>query len=200
MTSKEKKTWAPVKTPLNTCANEKHPPQRARKVINAMKKTVAKPLGLYLHIPFCASKCAYCDFYSFVPQDEEIQKHYVSAMLLQIEDFAPLCREYTVDSVFIGGGTPSILPPKLLNRLIDAVWRNFSLTDDVEITLEANPATVSYKNLRRLHRAGVSRLSMGLQSAHARSCRRWAGATPARILSAPSPRRGMRNLTTSIST
>lgn len=133
-----------------------------------MKKTAAKPLGLYIHIPFCASKCAYCDFYSFVPQDEDIQKHYVSALLLQMEDLAPLCREHAVDSVFIGGGTPSVLPQKLLSRVIDAVWRNFTLTDDVEITMEANPATVSYKNLRKLHRAGVSRLSMGLQSAHAR--------------------------------
>lgn len=133
-----------------------------------MKKSAAKPLGLYIHIPFCASKCAYCDFYSFVPQDEEIQKHYVSALQLQMEDFAPLCRDYAVDSVFIGGGTPTVLPPKLLHRLLNALWRNFSLTDDVEITMEANPATVDLKGLRKLHRAGVSRLSMGLQSAHSR--------------------------------
>jgi len=133
-----------------------------------MRKTDIKPLGLYIHIPFCASKCAYCDFYSFVPQDEEIQRHYVSALQLQMEDFAGDCRGYAVDSVFIGGGTPTVLPPKLLHRVIDAVWRNFSLTDDVEITLEANPATVDLKGLKKLHRAGISRLSMGLQSAHAR--------------------------------
>ena len=133
-----------------------------------MKKNATKPLGLYIHIPFCASKCAYCDFYSFVPQDEDIQKHYVAALQLQMEDYAGLCRDYAVDSVFIGGGTPSVLPQKLLHRVIDAVWRNFSLTDDVEITLEANPATVDLRGLRKLHRAGISRLSMGLQSAHAR--------------------------------
>ena len=133
-----------------------------------MKKSASKPLGLYIHIPFCASKCAYCDFYSFVPQDEEVQKHYAAALQLQMEDWAQACRGYAVDSVFIGGGTPTVLPSKLLHRVIDAVWRNFSLTDDVEITMEANPATVDLKGLKKLHRAGISRLSMGLQSAHAR--------------------------------
>ena len=133
-----------------------------------MKKSASKPLGLYIHIPFCASKCAYCDFYSFVPQDEEVQKHYVSALQLQMEDWSQACRGYAVDSVFIGGGTPTVLPPKYLHRVIDAVWRNFSLTDDVEITMEANPATVDLKGLKKLHKAGISRLSMGLQSAHAR--------------------------------
>lgn len=132
-----------------------------------MKKT-QKPLGLYIHVPFCASKCAYCDFYSFVPQDEEVQRHYAAALQLQMEDAAEACRAHTVDSVFIGGGTPTVLPPKLLHRVIDSVWRNFHLSEDVEITLEANPATVDYRGLKKLHRAGVSRLSMGLQSAHAR--------------------------------
>lgn len=133
-----------------------------------MKRSETKPLGLYVHIPFCASKCAYCDFYSFASRDEDLQKHYVSALQLQMEDWASVCRGYAVDSVFIGGGTPTVLPPKLLHRVIDAVWRNFSLTDDVEITLEANPATVDLRGLRKLHRAGVTRLSMGLQSAHDR--------------------------------
>lgn len=131
-----------------------------------MKKAEIKPLGLYVHIPFCASKCAYCDFYSFVPQDDAEQKRYVSALQLQMEDWASACRGYAVDSVFIGGGTPTVLPPKLLHRVIDSLWRNFSLTDDVEITVEANPATVDLRDLRKLHRAGVNRLSMGLQSVH----------------------------------
>lgn len=133
-----------------------------------MKKAEIKPLGLYVHIPFCASKCAYCDFYSFVPQDEAEQKRYVSALQLQMEDWASACRDYAVDSVFIGGGTPTVLPPKLLHRVIDSLWRYFPLTDDVEITVEANPATVDLRDLRKLHRAGVNRLSMGLQSVHDR--------------------------------
>ena len=112
-----------------------------------MKKADAKPLGLYVHIPFCASKCAYCDFYSFVPRDEAEQKRYVSALQLQMEDWASACRGY---------------------RVIDSLWRYFSLTDDVEITVEANPATVDLRDLRKLHRAGVNRLSMGLQSVHDR--------------------------------
>ncbi len=133
-----------------------------------MRRNNRKKLGLYVHIPFCAAKCAYCDFYSFVPQDEEIQRHYVAALQLQMEDFAPLCREYTVDSVFIGGGTPTLLPPKLLHRVLNTLWRNYSMTDDVEITMEANPATVDFKGLRKLYREGVSRLSMGLQTVHPR--------------------------------
>lgn len=132
-----------------------------------MKKKEIKPLGLYVHIPFCASKCRYCDFYSFVPQNEEEQKRYVSALLLQMQDWAEACRDHVVDSVFIGGGTPSVLPQKQLTRLVDGLWRNFSLADDVEITMEANPATIDYKGLRRMYKSGVNRLSMGMQSAHA---------------------------------
>ena len=125
-----------------------------------------KRLGLYLHIPFCRSKCAYCDFYSMVPRDEEMMSRYVNALIAHMQSYRQGTSEYFVDTVFIGGGTPTCLPPEELIRLIRAVKKNFHLTKGVEFTLEANPATVNTPLLKRLRRAGVNRLSMGLQSAN----------------------------------
>ena len=122
-------------------------------------------LGLYLHIPFCKSKCAYCDFYSFVPGDDGVCERYVHALIKHMETYKKSCDGYAPDTVFIGGGTPTALPIDLLIELIRAVKRNFALSKGVEFTVEANPATVSYKDMKRLRRAGVNRLSMGLQSA-----------------------------------
>ncbi|MBR0302527.1 MAG: radical SAM family heme chaperone HemW [Clostridia bacterium] len=122
-------------------------------------------LGLYFHIPFCKSKCAYCDFYSFVPHDDGVCERYVRALIKHIESYSKSCSDFAPDTVFIGGGTPTALPTDLLILLIRAIKKNFSLTKGVEFTLEANPATVTLKDLKRLRRAGVNRLSMGLQSA-----------------------------------
>ena len=130
-----------------------------------MQKLNRRRLGLYLHIPFCKSKCAYCDFYSFVPGDEGIYERYVNALITHMESYRQSCRDYAPDTVFIGGGTPTALPVDQLIRIITAVKRNFSLTKNVEFTLEANPATVTLSELKRLRRAGVNRLSLGLQSA-----------------------------------
>ena len=129
------------------------------------RKYSMRRLGLYFHIPFCKSKCAYCDFYSFTPSDEGTYERYVSALIRHMETYSASCRNYAPDTVFIGGGTPTALPNNLLLELIRAIKRNFSLTKGVEFTVEANPATVSLKELKRLRRAGVNRLSMGLQSA-----------------------------------
>ena len=123
-------------------------------------------LGLYLHIPFCRAKCAYCDFYSFVPKDEALMARYVDALILHMQSYRAGAKDYLPDTVFIGGGTPTALPIELLLRLIRAVKRNFTLAKGAEFTLEANPATVDVGMLRRLRRAGVNRLSMGLQSAN----------------------------------
>ena len=122
-------------------------------------------LGLYFHVPFCKSKCAYCDFYSFVPTGEGIYERYVRALIKHMEIYGKSCRDYAPDTVFIGGGTPTAMPVERLLELIGAIKRNFSLTKGVEFTVEANPATVSLKDMKRLRRAGVNRLSMGLQSA-----------------------------------
>ncbi len=121
-------------------------------------------LGLYLHIPFCRSKCDYCDFYSLAGQEDRMGD-YQQALLRQIADTAPRAKKQVVNSVYIGGGTPTWYGEKRLLELIGAVKKRFTLSKDVELTLEANPDSVDEKMLRRLRRAGVTRLSLGMQSA-----------------------------------
>ena len=121
-------------------------------------------LGLYLHIPFCRSKCDYCDFYSLAGQDDRMDD-YQRALIQHITETAPRTRKQVVNSVYIGGGTPTWYGEKRLLELLSTVRKRFTLSKDVEITLEANPDSVDLKLLRRLRRAGVNRLSMGMQSA-----------------------------------
>ncbi len=123
-----------------------------------------KTLGLYLHIPFCAKKCAYCDFYSFKPDDDKFMANYVSAMMLQMEDISASCRGRVIDTVYFGGGTPTMLPTNQFSRLMDSVRRNFKLKKDAEITVEANPGTVDRAYLKALRKLGINRLSIGMQS------------------------------------
>ena len=120
-------------------------------------------LGLYLHIPFCRSKCDYCDFYSLAGQDDRMDD-YQRALLQHIAETGPLARKQVVNSVYIGGGTPTWYGEKRLLELLAAVKKRFTLSKDAEITLEANPDSVDAKLLRHLRRAGVNRLSMGMQS------------------------------------
>ena len=121
-------------------------------------------LGLYLHIPFCRSKCDYCDFYSLAGQDD-IMDDYQKALLQHLAETAPRAKKQVVNSVYIGGGTPTWYGEKRLLELLQAVKKGFDLSRDVEITLEANPDSVDVNMLRRLRRAGVNRLSLGMQSA-----------------------------------
>ncbi len=129
-----------------------------------MKTKDKKTLGLYLHIPFCIKKCNYCDFYSFAPSDDEAVERYVSAMMLQMEDISEACRGHVVDTVYFGGGTPSLLKAKQFSRLMDSIRRNFKLSRDAEITAEANPGTVDKKYLKAWRKLGINRLSLGMQS------------------------------------
>lgn len=131
-----------------------------------MKENERKNLGLYIHIPFCKSKCAYCDFYSFPTEDDELFKHYNSAVLLQMQDMKKSAEDYEVDTVFIGGGTPTVHPQKLMLELIGGIKRNFNFRKDAEFTMEANPATTDFRMLQKYRKAGVNRLSIGLQSIH----------------------------------
>ena len=124
-----------------------------------------KRLGIYVHIPFCRSKCAYCDFNSSVCGNAELMKRYVSALISHMESYRKGCADYSPDTVFIGGGTPTALPKEELVRLIRGIKKSFDLTKSCEFTVEANPATVSLSELKQLRRLGVNRLSMGLQSA-----------------------------------
>jgi oxygen-independent coproporphyrinogen-3 oxidase len=124
---------------------------------------MSNTLGLYIHIPFCRSKCDYCDFYSLAGKDDRMDD-YQKALLAQIAENAPLTRGYTVNSVYIGGGTPTWYGEKRLREILRQVKKKFKLAKDAEITLEANPDSVSVQSLRSLRRAGVNRLSMGMQS------------------------------------
>lgn len=126
-----------------------------------------KPLGIYLHIPFCRSKCLYCDFCSIPHPESDVIERYVEALCRDLERRAQDCRHHAVDSVFFGGGTPSLLPPELLLRVLDTLVRCYHVSADAEITLECNPATANAVALERLRRGGFNRLSIGLQSTHA---------------------------------
>ena len=129
-----------------------------------MKKPV-KPLGLYIHIPFCKSKCIYCDFYS-LPRAEDRMDRYVSALCRQLAEIAQQTTAHTVDSVYLGGGTPSYLGEKRLRHILKTVKKHYHLSRDAEITLEANPDSAGdWRALRSLRRAGMNRLSLGVQSA-----------------------------------
>lgn len=122
-----------------------------------------KKLGIYIHIPFCVKKCNYCDFLSF-PADEDVQKKYIDA-LIQEMDNQKLENDYIVNTVFIGGGTPSILKGSFADSIFMALRKKFKISETAEITMECNPGTVSKENLSLYRSLGVNRLSFGLQSA-----------------------------------
>lgn len=124
-----------------------------------------KELELYLHIPFCVKKCNYCDFLS-APAGEETRAAYVDALLEEIRGFDEP-EDYEVVTVFFGGGTPSILPGQAIFRIMEALREKFSFRKGAEITLEANPGTVDKEKLSFYKKAGINRLSFGLQSADA---------------------------------
>lgn len=121
-------------------------------------------LGIYIHIPFCKSKCDYCDFYSLAGAEGQMDA-YQKALLAHMKETACVAGEIPVDTIYFGGGTPSYYGDKRLRELLKAVKKLFSVEKDAEITLEANPDSVTFKSLRALRRAGFNRLSMGLQSA-----------------------------------
>lgn len=126
-----------------------------------MKK---RNLELYLHIPFCVKKCNYCDFFSASGTEEE-QVAYVSAMVQEIQSYQELSREYEVQTIFLGGGTPSLLTPEQIEQIFNAIYHTFSVNENAEITMEMNPGTVDIEKLHAMKAAGVNRLSIGLQSA-----------------------------------
>lgn len=130
-----------------------------------------KELELYIHIPFCVRKCAYCDFLS-APANEQTQRVYVERLIEEIQGFES-AEEYTVSTVFVGGGTPSILPEEEVAKIMKAVRARFpywiSMENegrDPEITIECNPGTLTAEKLSAYKRAGINRLSLGLQSAN----------------------------------
>mgnify|MGYP000958645548 CR=1 FL=1 len=122
-------------------------------------------LGIYLHIPFCRSKCDYCDFYSLAGCEGRMDA-YQKALLAHIKETARMTGGYQVDSIYFGGGTPSYYGEKRLRELLYALRRRFRVAKNAEITLEANPDSLDRKSILRLRRAGINRLSLGMQSAN----------------------------------
>ena len=121
-----------------------------------------RSLEIYIHIPFCVKKCAYCDFLSFQAGKKEMAA-YVDALAAEIEAEREGGR---VTSIFFGGGTPSILPGEEIKRIMDVIRKKYSLSGDAEITIEVNPGTVNREKLKDYKSAGINRLSIGLQSIH----------------------------------
>jgi oxygen-independent coproporphyrinogen-3 oxidase len=120
--------------------------------------------GVYVHWPFCLSKCPYCDFNSHVrhaPIDEE---RFVRAFAREIETTAARSRGREVSSIFLGGGTPSLMQPQTVGAVLDAIGKHWGVADDVEVTLEANPTSVEATRFRGYRTAGVNRVSLGVQA------------------------------------
>ena len=130
-----------------------------------MKKKPLPALGLYIHIPFCKSKCLYCDFYS-LPRGEEQMDCYTVALMKHLAEIAPHAEGHRVDTVYFGGGTPSYLGAKRLVKILKTVKKLYHVEKNAEITLEANPESLADRFMAaRLRRAGFNRVSLGVQSA-----------------------------------
>ena len=125
-----------------------------------------KSLGLYIHIPFCRQKCNYCDFCSVAKPSGEFVDAYLKGLLSCIEKWSERARGHVVDTVYIGGGTPTTLTARQLSSVIDSCAKNYSFSDNPEISCECNPATGSREFFRELRGAGINRLSIGVQSAN----------------------------------
>lgn len=139
-----------------------------------MRSNSGKPLGIYVHIPFCKSKCEYCDFYSLGgSRDRRTTDQYLQALADHIRETGRLAPDYTVDTVYFGGGTPSFFGAENLEKILDELQKRFHFGADPEITLEANPDSAQdISALRQLHDAGFDRLSLGMQSADDAELRR----------------------------
>ncbi|PSJ42611.1 YggW family oxidoreductase [Zobellella endophytica] len=130
------------------------------------------PLSLYVHIPWCVQKCPYCDFNSHALKDTIPEQDYVEALLDDLRQDLHLVQGRPLHSIFIGGGTPSLLSPEAIARLLAGVRRLVPFEDDIEITLEANPGTVEAGRFKGFQQAGVNRISIGIQSFQSEKLRR----------------------------
>lgn len=139
-----------------------------------MERNAGNKLGIYLHIPFCVQKCNYCDFQSFPGRGPEEQERYMEALSREIAEYRSEksssenedidINKYSVNSIFFGGGTPSLLEPQLISRVFEELKSVFSVEDGAEITLEANPGTLDSGKLEAYREMGINRLSIGVQS------------------------------------
>ncbi len=118
--------------------------------------------GVYIHIPFCSIKCPYCDFVSIQEKDVNIHKSYIKNVLKEIDLY--LDKNFRVESIYLGGGTPSLLNPDLIAFLIESIYKNISLNTKLEITVEINPENYRFEDFKVLKEIGVNRISIGSQS------------------------------------
>lgn len=125
----------------------------------------SEELSIYIHIPFCKQKCKYCDFLS-APASDRVQEEYLHALLGEITAQAGQYSHRVVRSVYIGGGTPSVVKPEWICHILETLFSNFTVAENAEISMELNPGTVTKESLNAYRRAGINRISIGLQSAH----------------------------------
>ena len=123
-----------------------------------------RDLSIYIHIPFCVRKCLYCDFLSF-PASEQ-KENYVNQLIKEIKKQAILYKNHSVISVFIGGGTPSLLAAGQISTIMETIYANYQVSDSAELSMEMNPGTVTQAKLREYITCGINRISIGLQSAN----------------------------------
>ena len=128
------------------------------------KRPNKTPLGLYIHVPFCRSKCQYCDFYSMATKDDKLIDGYLDAVCDHIKEAGELAPGYKVDSIYFGGGTPTFFGADGMAIILTTIRRNFDVDNNAEITFEANPDSVSDRLLHRLRAEGFNRVSLGIQS------------------------------------
>lgn len=129
-------------------------------------KIPAESLGIYIHVPFCKQKCAYCDFYSKPCQDKDLMQNYVAAVCLHLKEYFEKSVPPAVDTVYFGGGTPSLLATKDVKTIMKCIKKYTDLSKKAEITMECNPESADFKFLHGIRKIGINRVSFGIQSAH----------------------------------
>lgn len=122
-----------------------------------------KKLAIYVHIPFCKQKCKYCDFTSFQDKEDKIGT-YVDALIKEIISYKEKTKNYVVTSVYFGGGTPSFIDVKFIEKIFNSIKENYTLADDLEVTIEANPGTINLEKLKKYREIGFNRISFGVQA------------------------------------
>ena len=122
------------------------------------------PLSIYVHIPWCIKKCPYCDFNSHQVRTSLPESEYIDALIVDAQQQANVVKQREIKSIFIGGGTPSLFSAQGIQRLMIAIQEHYTLSDNLEISIEANPGTYDEKNFEGYLAAGVNRISIGVQS------------------------------------
>ncbi len=120
--------------------------------------------GIYIHIPFCLRKCSYCDFYSVPVPEKDLLESYTDHLILELQAKASDWQDRNFSTIYLGGGTPSLIAPAQIDRIIASIFGSYNMLSEPEISMEANPATLSIQALKELKQAGINRLSLGVQS------------------------------------